>query len=158
GLFAGFTATCELPAASFAVALFVLLLLKSPRRALLGFAPAALLPVAALLLTNYLAIGELAPAYGTIDSPWYRYEGSHWLVYPVQVKRGIDFLNEPKWLYAFHLLFGHHGLFSLTPIVLLSAAGAVWAVVKVLRTFLHRKSGLLHWLRGLPAMDLTAGL
>jgi hypothetical protein len=29
---------------------------------------------------------------------------------------GIDGLNEPKWLYAFNTLLGHHGLFSMTPI------------------------------------------
>src|SRR5262249_43504141 len=117
--------------------------------------PAALLPVAALVLTNYIAIGELAPAYGKIDSPWYRYEGSHWLVFPGHVKRGIDFLNEPKWLYAFPLLFGHHSPFSLPPVVLLSMAGAAWAVVRVLRL---KRPGSLAWLRGLPATDLTAGL
>ena len=43
--------------------------------------------------------------------------------------KGIDFANEPKAVYAFHLLFGHHGWFSLTPVWLLGAgglAGSAW--------------------------------
>src|SRR5262245_29996145 len=150
GLFAGLAACFELPAAAFAAATFVVLLLKAPGRALGVALPALLLPVAALLYTNYLAIGELAPAYGKLDSPWYRYEGSHWRVEPGQVKRGIDFLDEPKSVYAFHLLFGHHGLFSLTPVLLLAIVGMAWGVIC---TFGRRTP-----LRGLPAWQVTAGL
>src|SRR5262249_4296337 len=53
GFFAGFTATSELPAAAFAVGLGLLLLVRFPRRMLLGYAPAALVPVAAMLVLNY---------------------------------------------------------------------------------------------------------
>ena len=54
----------ELPAAAFAGGLGVLLLLAGRRCGRwLFFVPAAALPVAALLLTNYLAIGQLRPAY-----------------------------------------------------------------------------------------------
>ncbi len=120
GFFAAFTACNELPAAAFAVALFLMLLWESPRRTLTGFLPAALLPVAAFFLTNYLAIGELNPAYEKFGGPWYDYEGSYW-----RQPRGIDKAGteESRAVYAMHLLVGHHGAFSLTPIFLLSLAG-----------------------------------
>src|SRR5439155_22584571 len=118
--FAAFTAANELPAAAFAVALLALLLWHSPKRTLLGAVPAALVPVAAFFLTNYLALGELNPAYEKFGGPWYDYEGSYW-----RQAKGIDTAGsqEGRGVYAFHLLLGHHGAFSLTPIFLLSLAG-----------------------------------
>jgi hypothetical protein len=129
GFFAAFTVCNELPAAALAAGLGLLLLLRSPRQTLLWFAPAAALPLAALLLTNYLALGELAPAYSKFGGPWYEYEGSHWRVEPGQVKTGIDWAanKETRLEYAFHVLLGHHGFFSLTPIFLLSLAGMLAA-------------------------------
>lgn len=125
GLFAGFTACCELPATAFAVALGAVLLLRSPARTLLYFVLAALVPVAALLYTNYLAVGTVVPVYSKLDSPWYQYEGSIWKWDPSKVGTSIDFLDESKAVYAFHLLLGHHGLFSLSPIWLLAVGGMV---------------------------------
>jgi hypothetical protein len=126
GLCAGFTVCNELPALAFAAGLFLVLLWRSPARTLLAFAPAAALPLAALLWTNYLALGQLRPAYSEFGGPWYQYEGSHWLVPPGTVKHGIDWAGrngETKAAYTFHLLFGHHGVFALTPVFLLTAAG-----------------------------------
>jgi hypothetical protein len=122
GFFAAFTACNELPAASFAVALFVLLGWRAPRSTLAGFVPAALLPVAAFFVTNYLALGTWLPAYEKFGGPWYAYEGSYW-----NQARGIDIAGEreSRGAYAFHLLLGHHGAFSLTPIFLLSLVGMI---------------------------------
>ncbi len=55
---------------------------------------------------------------------WYEYEKSYWLP---SHKKGVD-LGEPSRLkYAFHVIVGHHGVLSLTPIWLLSVLGAgVW--------------------------------
>jgi hypothetical protein len=127
GFFAAFTAACELPAAAATAAFFALLTLRSPARTLAFFLPAALVPVAAFLLTNYLAIGQLQPAYDNFGSVWYEFQGSHWEVDPSKPKTGIDwaYLREGRAVYGFHLLFGHHGLFSLSPIFLLAAAGMV---------------------------------
>jgi hypothetical protein len=132
GFFAGFTVTSELPAAALAAALFGLLLLRSPGRTLLAYVPAAAVPLAALLLTNYLALGQLEPAYEKFGSPWYEYEGSHWRTDPGEVKFGIDwaYLKEGRGVYGFHVLLGHHGLFSLTPVFLLAVAGAVYLLVR----------------------------
>jgi hypothetical protein len=137
GLMAGFTACNELPATSLAVGLMVFLLWKRPRQTLLLAVPAALLPVVALFAINYIQLGQLRPAYAEFGGPWYEYEGSHWLVPPGQTKRGIDFAGrngETKLTYAFHLLFGHHGLFLLTPVVLLAFVGMFMALL------LHRRS------------------
>src|SRR5262249_17883362 len=53
---------------------------------------------------------------------WYDYEGSYWQ--PKNL-RGIDRGEASLLIYAFHVLIGHHGLFSLTPIWLLSVIGCV---------------------------------
>ena len=131
GLFAGFTACNELPAAAFTVALGGALLCVSPRKTLLFFAPSILIPLAAQLFTNYLALGEFSPAYSKFGGPWYEFPGSHWTKPPPGViYHGIDWawMHETRVEYAFHILIGHHGLFSLSPIWLLAVAGMLWAV------------------------------
>jgi hypothetical protein len=131
GFFAGFTATNELPAASFVVLLFLVLLFRSPWCTLLCYAPAAALPIAAHFLTNYIAIGQWAPAYENFGGPWYEFEGSYWRIEPDQIKHGIDwaYQTESRAMYAFHVLVGHHGFFSLSPIYLLAMAGAVYGLL-----------------------------
>jgi hypothetical protein len=103
------------------------------------FASAAAVPLAAFLLTNYLAIGQLRPAYSEFGGPWYEFEGGYWRKPAAGVqKRGIDWARqkESRATYAVHVLVGHHGLFSLSPIWLLAVAGMV--------------SGCLAWRRAGP--------
>jgi hypothetical protein len=54
---------------------------------------------------------------------WYDYEGSYWSATGDKGPQGVDRGEQSRLVYAFHCLFGHHGLFSLTPIWLLSVAG-----------------------------------
>ena len=55
---------------------------------------------------------------------WYEYAGSYW---SSGEKKGVDVGEESRAVYAFHLLLGHHGIFSLTPIWLFSVLGlAYW--------------------------------
>jgi hypothetical protein len=55
---------------------------------------------------------------------WYDYPGSYWRPENLQ---GVDIGESSLVKYAFHVLVGHHGLFSLTPIWLLSVVGcATW--------------------------------
>jgi hypothetical protein len=93
----------------------------------------ALVPVVFFFATNYIALGQLKPAQAEFGSAWYEYEGSHWKPPPEgQKKYGIDWarrgrseLAEDWSQYALHVLVGHHGLFSLTPIWLLALAGMI---------------------------------
>jgi hypothetical protein len=125
GFFAGLTATFELPAASFAAAIGFLLLLSRPKDALAAYLPGALVPVVALLACNYWAMGTLSPAYAEFGNAWYRYPGSHWLKVDDPNARGIDFNRQPTTVYAFNLLLGHHGWFSLTPVWVIGLFGLV---------------------------------
>jgi hypothetical protein len=129
GLFGGLAVTFELPAAALLAGIGLPLLVARWKPTLFIFVPLAAVPLAALFLTNYLAFGELVPAYAKFGGPWYEYEGSHWARLKLPVghpsRQGIDFAAESKDVYAFHLLFGHHGWFSLTPVWLLAAAGLV---------------------------------
>jgi hypothetical protein len=122
GFFAGFAACMELPAIAFVLAVGVLLMATRPQQALKKYVPAALVPFATFVLTNYLAIGQVAPAYSELEGPWYQYPGSYWDRNRTD-KSGIDWASEDKATYSFHLLLGHHGLFSLTPIFCLSLVG-----------------------------------
>jgi hypothetical protein len=125
GFFAALAATFDLPAAAYLAALGVPLLVARPRPTLLYFVPAAAIPVAALFACNYAAFGTFEPIYEKFGGPWYRYEGSHWDKVGTPLGKGIDFNQEPTHVYAFHLLFGHHGWFSLTPVFLLAFGGLV---------------------------------
>jgi hypothetical protein len=131
GLFAGLTACLELPAAGFLLLVLLAIVVRSPARGLLLALPAAMAPVLAELALNYLAIHEWLPIQTKFGGPWYQYAGSHWLPPPPgEVKHGIDWarLHESIWAYGFHVLVGHHGVFSLTPIWVLSFAGMAAAL------------------------------
>ncbi|REK05988.1 MAG: hypothetical protein DWQ37_22965 [Planctomycetota bacterium] len=131
GLFSAAAVTFELPALSLAALTAAVLLYKCPRQTLVGFAPPAVLVAAAFFGTNYLAHGSLRPPYmhrsetDPADN-WYDYSyerggkvrDSYWRD-PVGIDRG-----EPSAaLYVLHATVGHHGIFSLTPIWLLSVWG-----------------------------------
>ncbi|WP_020471314.1 hypothetical protein [Zavarzinella formosa] len=125
GLFAGMAVCLDLPAAALAGALAAVLMFQSPKT-LLTYLPAAILPMALQTWVNHEAIGTWEPIYAKFGGIWYEYPGSHWAKrhLPDQPQYpGIDFADEPKTIYTFHLLFGHHGLFSLTPVWLLALVG-----------------------------------
>jgi hypothetical protein len=131
GIATGFLVNCELPAAAFAAVLGLCLLVRAPGRTLLWFAPPVVLFVAVYFSLNYLATGQFLPVYEKLDTPWYQYPGSVWAKIHPGEGRGIEYAKfiESRWVYAFHLLLGHHGWFSLTPIYLLGAAGMAVGVV-----------------------------
>ena len=135
GVAAGLLVNFELPAAAFVAALGLLLLIRAPLRTLLCFLPPILLLIAAYFLLNHLATGQWLPVYEKIDTPWYQYPNSVWATIHPGAGRGIEFAKytESRGMYAFHLLFGHHGWFSLTPVNLLGAAGMIVAVVGLVR-------------------------
>ncbi len=131
GTAAAFTAACELPALSWCMCVLALLAWKSPRATLLAAAPGVILVVAAAIGTNYLAHGTISPAYAQrhVKGGWYDYQyrrgtrviDSYWK--PTTTKSKVD-LGEPSIIaYAFDVTVGHHGIFSLTPVWIMSLAG-----------------------------------
>jgi len=141
GFWAGWTVTNELPAAAFAGLLGLWVLIQQPR-AIVPFVMGLSIPVAGFLLTNYLAIDTIVPAYEKFGTEWYQYAGSWWR--PENVK-GIDKPKDSTLVYLFHLTFGHHGLFSLTPILLLALLGLVWPRFGDTSDRLKRLRSILGW-------------
>ena len=136
GFFAALAVPNELPAAIFLVLVFGLLVRAAPRQTLLYALPAALIPVAGYVVTTYLSTGSLIPYYAGLKTPLYQYEGSYW-----RQPQGIDALHEPKWIYLFNMLIGHHGIFSLVPVNILAAVSMGLVVSRRVR-----KLPLLAWL------------
>ncbi len=163
GLAAAFAAANELPALSFLVLVAGGMWWISPRKTLLAFLPAVLLITGGFYLTNYLAHDSLRPPYAhrMPGDDWYDYPNSYWY----GGRRGVD-LGEPSRLrYGLHVLIGHHGIFSLTPIWLLSMVGigmdgraerasalAEWHDAAAE----HRLPGVLHRCSGRRGIGITA--
>ena len=133
GLAAAFTAANELPALSLLALVGGGLAWVNLRATMLAFLPAAAVVAAAFFGTNYAAHASWRPPYAhrsqtDPEDDWYSYsyelEGrtieSYWLD-----RQGIDRGERSQVTYALHVLIGHHGVFSLTPVWLLSAAGLV---------------------------------
>jgi hypothetical protein len=135
GLAATFVAADELPALSLVAMIGGLLLWRAPRETLVAFVPGVLVVVGAFFYTNYQAHGSWLPPYmhrSTTDASdnWYDYtytvngqeRPSYWLD-----RQGIDRGEPSKGTYALEVLMGHHGVFSLSPIWLLTVWGAlIW--------------------------------
>lgn len=121
GLCSAFGVCNELPAALFGLAAFVLCLRASRRQTLSWFLPAALLPLAAFFITNYQATGGWKPFYASYGTSTYEfvYEGvpSYWTD-----PKGIDKPRDSLPVYLWHCTLGHHGIFSLSPIYLITLA------------------------------------
>ena len=124
GFFAAVAAALELPAVSLLVCVLCLLMTKNARKTLMVALPAALLVVAAVLLTNWWGTGGrmLTPVYGQLGEEGgpYDFPGSYWTN-----PQDMDALNELKPIYLFNLLLGHHGFFLMMPIMFLSLLGVV---------------------------------
>ncbi len=132
GLSSALLVADELPGLSLAVALGLALLWKAPRPAILAWLPACALVAAAFFGTNWIAHHSLRLPYahnkGTDN--WYDYTyqvGDRTIESYWNHPQGVDLGEKSPAVYALHSLVGHHGIFSLTPIWLLSAAGTlVW--------------------------------
>jgi hypothetical protein len=134
GFFSAFTAASEIPALAFPVLAAGLLLFRFPKKTLVCLVPAALIPLAASLTAQYMALGELRLVYTEFGSESYLWEGSLWKT-PLELdslnlpwfdpqqaaRRGIA--GESYGLYLFHMTLGHHGFWSLSPIFFFSLVG-----------------------------------
>lgn len=126
GLAASFTAANELPALSFFALVSLVVFLISRRHTLTAYLPACAVVGVGFFGTNYVAHDSLKPPYAhrSDDQNWYDYPGSYWM----GEKQGVDKGEPSRARYAFHVFIGHYGIFSLTPIWLLSLIGlAIWS-------------------------------
>ncbi|MBY0589371.1 hypothetical protein K2X85_19520 [bacterium] len=140
GLLAGWTAANELPAGVFVVGIGLTLLYVDFKKAIFGFGPTIAFVTAAFFLTNFWAVGDpndpwnvknYIPAY--LQKDLYQKDAngqpSYWAR---KDKSGIDALNdhpEPIHIYALHSLVGHHGVFSLSPILFYAVIGIARGLV-----------------------------
>lgn len=126
GLMTGWTIVNELPAAALGLFVFILLCRVSARSTAVFFVPAALIPIVALIVSNLIATGSWKPAYASYGSDRYRFviDGipSYWM-HP----HGIDQNLDSPAVYFLHCLIGHHGIFSLTPVVILALVGWIFS-------------------------------
>lgn len=53
---------------------------------------------------------------------WYEYPGSYW---QDGRRKGVDRGEPSRWVYLFHIMIGHHGILSLTPLFILIPFGIV---------------------------------
>lgn len=119
GLFASLSVTTEFVQSSLILFVFSLYLIFTLKQKsdikwfLLGCAPIAILYIIYNLHTN----GSFLPPYANFDS-LYGYEDSYW-----KNPTGIDAYDHPKWLYFFNILFGTHGLFIYSPILIFGFIG-----------------------------------
>lgn len=121
GFFSSFCACNELPAASLTALVGLVLLVKSPRGALTAFVPAAAIPAAVFFACQYAALGTWVPAYAEFGGEAYEYPGSYWTT-PLDLDY-FDKHPEPRSVYLTHMLVGHHGVFSLSPIFVFAMVG-----------------------------------
>jgi hypothetical protein len=109
GLVLGLLPAIDMPGMAISGALALYLFSYDKKKTLLWFLPALLPGLIVHLFLTYEISGSFRPFYfnsalKTFKQFYFKQPG------------GIDGLNEPKWLYAFNTLLGHHGLFSMTPI------------------------------------------
>jgi hypothetical protein len=121
GFFAVFAACNELPAASLAALIGLVLFLKSPGKALTAFVPAAAVPLVVFFVCQYAAMGTWKPAYAEFGGEAYEYPGSYWTT-PLDLDY-FDKHPEKRSVYLAHMLVGHHGVFSLSPIFVFAMVG-----------------------------------
>ncbi len=105
--------------------------------------PAALVVIIALFATNYIAHDSFREPYShrsatDPEDDWYHFtytingreRASYWTA-----PSGIDAGEPSPEAYALNVLVGHHGIFSLTPVWLLSLAGfGIWIRYRDRRT------------------------
>ncbi len=133
GLAAAFAAVNELPALSLTALATLAFGWLDWRRTLVWFVPGVFAVAAAFFATNAWAHDSLRPPYAhrsetDPEDNWYiwsierngRTLTSYW-----SDRKGIDKGEQSKGVYTLHCLVGHHGVFSLTPVWLLSLWGGV---------------------------------
>jgi hypothetical protein len=110
GFLSGLIPTFDHPSLVLSLALFYCLIPLGRKKSFLLFFLGALIPILAHFGINYFSLGTFKPLQW-IPNVFY-YPNSYW-----SNPQGIDTAKEPKHIYAFHMLFGHHGFFSMSPLL-----------------------------------------
>jgi hypothetical protein len=123
GFVLGMLPAIDMPGMAISGALALYLFTYDKKKTLLWFLPALLPGLIVHLFLTYEISGSFRPFYfnsalKTFKQFYFKQPG------------GIDGLNEPKWLYAYNTLLGHHGLFSMTPIYCFALYELVRSLVK----------------------------
>jgi len=118
GVFCAWAAVNELVASAYLAIVAVLLFRIDRRRVVIHFSPPVAVILGAHFFTTYLATGGFTPNYFHFGSEIYHYQGSYW-----NNPSGIDAAAENKLVYGVNMLFGHHGIFSLSPVLFVGACG-----------------------------------
>ena len=153
GFFAALTACNELPAGLFGLLALAVCWRADRRRTVLAFAPAAAVPLLAFAAATLAQTGSLKPFYLSYGSETYEYVRrgvpSYWTD-----PTGLDAARDGFWAYLLHCTVGHHGVFSLTPVLLLTA----WSAGRAALAVLGRAAGRAGDQHPLTACAAAAGL
>jgi hypothetical protein len=125
GVVLGILPAIDVPCVGISGLITLYLLAHDWKKTLLWFAPALLPGLVTHLALTYSISGSFKPF--TINSELKNFKGFHF-----RNAGGIDGLREPKHIYAFNVLLGHHGVFSMTPLYLFG----LWELGSCLR---HRR-------------------
>ncbi|MEO0460174.1 MAG: hypothetical protein AAF219_04975 [Myxococcota bacterium] len=120
GILGGLAVSYELTSGIFTPS-FALVLMTKKRRYGVLLVLGAVVATLPMFIGYWAMSGSIVPFY--LRPELYDYPGSFWLD-----PQGTDALTEPKWLYAFNALLGHHGLFSLSPFLALGVVGLAWRI------------------------------
>ena len=120
GLCAAWAVANELPALLFALGLLAWMLRARPGPTLRWALAPGLVLAGAFLLTTWWAKGSLVPAY--LSGEGYAFIGSQLFG---EGRVGLDRIYEKWSIYVAHFLVGHHGFFSLTPVLAIALVGMV---------------------------------
>ncbi|MET0385796.1 MAG: hypothetical protein ABW321_07545 [Polyangiales bacterium] len=129
GLAIGVAPTMDLGAVFLSAGIGLYLLSFDWRSTFKYLIPVALIPVAVNFGLTWYVMGSPTPVY--LRKELYDYPGSYW-----KNPGGIDGLDEPRLIYLRNILIGHHGLFSMTPVLCFS-------VVAIARTLIKRDAKYL---------------
>jgi hypothetical protein len=127
GLILGVLPAIDPPGLAIMAALSVYLFMHDRRKTLVWFLPALLPGVLLHFVLAYQITGSLKLFY--FNKELKAFKGFYF-----KNAGGIDGLKEPKYIYAFNTLLGHHGLFSMTPLYVFGLYELIRSV-KVRRLF-----------------------
>lgn len=92
----------------------------------LMFLIGSMMPIIIFIVYNFYISGNLLPFY-FFKEKYYYYLNSPWLHLAGWDKFTDPKYREPKTIYTYNILFGHHGLFLITPILLF----AIYSLIKI---------------------------